>query len=85
MLLFLCAGWECLKQWAHEIHNMGCIAWETLLVELSAVEAEDKQAESTFEGIRATRETTRFASQTCQIVTEFGIVSFHRIGVGLAF
>ena len=76
-LLLSGANGECIKQWAHDIHNMGCKAWETLLVELSAVEAEDKQAESTLEGIRATRETTRFASQACQIVTEFRIVSFH--------
>ncbi len=35
---------ECLKQWAHEVHDMSLVVWETLLVELSAVEAEDKQA-----------------------------------------
>ena len=34
---------ECLKQWAHEIHKMSLVVWETLLVELSAIEAEDKQ------------------------------------------
>lgn len=35
---------ECLKEWAHEIHNMSLVVRETLLVELPAVETEDKQA-----------------------------------------
>lgn len=33
---------ECLKQWAHEVHHMSLVVWETLLVKLPAVETEDK-------------------------------------------
>ena len=32
--------WECLKQWAHEIHHMSLVVRETLLMELSTVETE---------------------------------------------
>ena len=70
------AGWiviagiaECLKQWAQEVDDMSLVVWETLFVKLSAVEAEDKQTQGTFQGIGTTRETTGFASQTCQVVT----------------
>jgi hypothetical protein len=60
---------EYLKQWADEIHEMRLVVRKTLFVELPTVEAEDKHTQSTFEGIRATRETTRLASQACKIVT----------------
>ena len=33
---------ECLKEWADEIHHVGMVVRETLLVQLSAVEAENK-------------------------------------------
>ena len=33
---------ECLKEWADEIHNVGMVIRETLFVQLSASEAEDK-------------------------------------------
>ena len=82
---FLEEIWECLKQWAHEIHYVSCVVGEALPVELSTIETEDKESQSTFEGIRAAREATRSASQACQIVTQFCIVSFHRVGIGLAF
>ncbi len=75
---------ECLNEWAHEIHEVGRIGWEALFVELSAVEAEDKEAQSTFERIGATRETTRLASQARQIMTELCIVCLHRIGIRFA-
>ena len=78
-------SWECLKQWAHEVHYMGLVFWEALLVQLSAVEAENEQAQGTFEGIRTTRKATGFASQTCQIVAQFCIVCFHGISIRLAF
>jgi hypothetical protein len=64
---------------------MRLVVWETLPVELSAVEAEDNQAQGTFEGIGTTRKTTRFASQASQVVTKFCIICFHRIRVRFAF
>jgi len=33
---------ECLISWANEVHDVGNIIWEKLLVKLAAVEAEDK-------------------------------------------
>lgn len=63
---------------------MSCVVRKALPVELLTIETEDKQSQSTFEGIRAARETTGFASETSQVVTQFHIVSFHRVGLGLA-
>ena len=54
-------------------------------MKLSAVETIDKQTQSTFQSIGTTRKTTRFASQACQVVTEFSIVRFNRKCVCLAF
>ena len=34
--------WECLKQWANEIHDMRSIVWKTLPMKLPAVETEDE-------------------------------------------
>ena len=76
---------ECLKQWAHEVHDMSWVVWKALFVKLPAVETEDKQTQGTFEGIWAARKTTGFASETGQVMRQFGIVSFHRVGIRLAF
>ena len=35
---------ECLKEWADEIHHMSRVVWEAMLMQLPAVETEDKQA-----------------------------------------
>ena len=48
-------GW--LTSWANEIHNMGRVRGEPLLVELSAIVAMDEQADRTIEGMGTTRET----------------------------
>jgi len=56
-----------------------------LLVELSAVVTESEQTKGTLECIGATRETTRLASQACQIMSQFCIIGFYRICIGLAF
>ena len=78
-------SWECLKSWADEVHNMGSIIWKMLFMKLSAVETIDKQTQGTFQSIGTTRKTSRFASQPCQVVTEFSIVRFNRKCVCLAF
>lgn len=56
-----------------------------LLIELAAVVAIDKQTQSTFKGMWATRKASRRSCQTRQVVAQFGVVPFHRIGVGFAF
>ena len=63
---------------------MGWISRVALFVELPPVVAIDKQAQGTFEGVRATRETSRRSRQTRQVVAQLGVVSFHRIGIGFA-
>ena len=60
---------EWLKWWANEVHHMSGIVGIALFVELSAVVTEGKQSNGTAERIRATRETTRLASQACQIMS----------------
>jgi hypothetical protein len=56
-----------------------------LLIELSSVEAIDKQTQGTFKSMGTARETPRRSCQACQIVAQFSIVSFRRVGVGFAF
>jgi hypothetical protein len=76
---------EWLKYWANEILNMGWISRVPLFIELPPVVAVDKQTQGTFQGMRATREASRRSCQTCQVVPQLGVVSFHRIGIGFAF
>lgn len=70
--------------WANEVHEMSRIIRIPLFVELSAVITESKQMKSSSEGNRATRETTRLASQARQIMSQFRIICFYRIRVSLA-
>jgi hypothetical protein len=53
--------------------------------ELTLVEAVDENANSAKQSIWATRETPGRTSQTSQIVTQFGIPCFYRIGFSLSF
>ena len=54
-------------------------------MKLTGVEAVDEQAQSTSQCLWATRKTTRRSSQASQVVPQFGVVRFDRVGVGLAF
>jgi len=56
-----------------------------MLVELTSVVAVDKQSQGAFERMGTTRETARRSGQTCQVVAQLGIVSFHRVGIGFSF
>ena len=64
---------------------MGWIGRIKLLVELSSIEAVDKQTQGTLQCIGATRKASRRACQPRQVVAQLSIVSFHRIGIGFAF
>ena len=64
---------------------MGWVSWVVLFIELPAIVAVDKQAHGTFEGMRATRETSRRSRQTCQVVAQLGVISFHRVSIVFAF
>ena len=52
-----------------------------LLIELASVEAVDKHSQSTLQRVRTTRETTRRSCQPSQVMPQFGVVCFYRIGV----
>ena len=64
---------------------MGWIGRVALFIELPPVVAVDEQTQGTFKGMWATGETTRRSCQTRQVVTQFGIASFHRVGIRFAF
>ena len=64
---------------------MGWIGRIQKFIELAPVVAVDEQAQGTFERIWATRKASRRSSQTRQVVTQFGIVCFHRVRIGFAF
>jgi len=56
-----------------------------LLVQLSPVVTEYEQTQSTFQGMWTARETARRSCQTCQIMSQLGVVAFNRVGVGFTF
>ena len=60
---------------------MGRVIGETLLVQLALVEAVHEQLQSGLQRLWTARKTTRSTSQTCQIMTQLGIIGFHRVGV----
>jgi hypothetical protein len=61
--------WEWLIGWANEVHHMSWIGWVALFVQLAVIETISKEAQGTFQRIRAARKATRFASQAYQVVT----------------
>ncbi len=77
--------WEWLKEWVDEIFDMGRIGWEKLFMKLAAIEAIDEQTQGACQRFRTTGKTTRRSSQASQVMPQFGVVRFHREGVGLAF
>ena len=56
-----------------------------LLIELASVVAVDKQTQSAVQRIGAPRKASRRSCQPGQIVTQFSIVAFHRVGIDFAF
>ena len=64
---------------------MSWIGREALFIELTSVVAKDEQAQGTFKRIRAARKAPRRSCQACQVMAQFSIVGFHRIGIGLTF
>jgi len=64
---------------------MGWIGRVALFIELPPVVAVDEQTQGTFKGMWATREASRRSCQTRQVVPQFGIASFHRVGIRFAF
>lgn len=63
---------------------MSRIGREALLIKLTSVIAEDKQAQGTCQCIGTTRKASRGSCQTRQVVAQFSVVPLHRIGIGFA-
>lgn len=63
---------------------MSGIIWKTVLHELTAIEAIDKDLHSPLQSIDKTGKTSRAACQTGQIMTQFSIATCYRIRIGLA-
>lgn len=64
---------------------MSRIGRESLLVQLTAVEAIDKQAQGTLKRVGTARETPRRPGQASQVMPQLSIVGFDSIGVCFAF
>lgn len=64
---------------------MSWIGGIKLLIKLSSIVAIDKQAQGARERIGTTRKASRRSCQARQVMTQFGVVSFHRVSIGFAF
>ena len=61
---------------------MSRVIGKGLFVQLTVIEAVHEQFESSLQRIRATRKTTRTATEASQVMAQFGITTFDRVGVG---
>ena len=66
------------------LKDMGRIIGKTLFHKLTMIEAVDKKLNSPLQGFDTAGKATRPACQTGQVVTQFRVVSFYGIGVGLS-
>ena len=69
----------------NEVGDMEGVLRELVFSQLALVEIIDEQTNCAMEGIRTTGETSGRTCKSRQIVSEFGIVAFDGIGVGLTF
>ena len=60
---------------------MSLVKRKPLSIKLSAVEAVYEQADGTIKCIRTARKAARRTSQASEVMTEFSIVAFDRIGI----
>jgi len=77
-------GGEWIKVGLNELINMGLVVREELFMQLAAIETIHEELQSSLQGFGATRKTTRASCQTSQIMAQFGIACFDRIGISLA-
>ena len=61
------------------------VGWMKLLIELSSVEAVNKQTQSAFKRMRATRKTSRRSCQPRQVMTQLSVTCFNRVSIGFTF
>ncbi len=67
-----------------ELLDMGRIIGKGLLVQLTAIEAVHEQLESRFQGFWTTGKTTRATDEPSQVMSQFSIFRFDRVGVRFA-
>lgn len=67
-----------------ELVNMSWVIWKALLMQLASIETIHKELQSCLQGFRAARKAARAACQTSQVVAQFSIIAFDRVGVGFA-
>jgi hypothetical protein len=67
----------------NELKDMGRIIRELLFMKLASIEAVDEEPNRPIQSVNAAGKAARSASQTSQVVTQFGIISFDREGIGL--
>ena len=67
-----------------ELVDMGRIIGKGLLVQLTLIEAVHEQLESRFQSFWTTGKTTRAADEPSQVMAQFSIVRFDRVGVCFA-
>ena len=63
---------------------MSGVAGKTLLVQLAPIEAVHEELQGGLQGMRAAGKTARPASEASQVMAQFGVVAFNRVGVGFA-
>lgn len=64
-----------------ELVDMSRVIRKTLLIQLASIETIHKELQSRFQGFWAARKTARAACQTRQVMAQFGIVAFDRVGI----
>ena len=64
-----------------ELVNMSWVIGKALLLQLASIEAIHKELQGRLQGFRAARKTARAARQACQVMAQFGVVGFDRVGV----
>jgi len=64
---------------------MSGVVGKTLLMQLASIEAIHEQLQCGFQSFRATGKTARTARQAGQVMAQFGVIPFDRVGIGFTF
>ena len=65
-----------------ELVDMSRVIGKALLMQLTLVETVHEELQGSFQRFRTTREAARTSSQASQVMAQFGIIRFNRVGVG---
>jgi len=65
-----------------ELVDMGRVIRKELLMQLALIETIHKELQGRTQCFRTAREAARTTRQASQVMTQFGIVSFDRVGIG---